>query len=260
MNVIIRADYEEISREAANIISAGLKENPKTVLGLATGGTPKELYRRLVKEYKKGELDFSQATSFNLDEYVGLGSENKQSYRYFMEKHLFSHVNMKTGNIHVPDGLAPDPQLHCMEYERMIAKAGGIDFQLLGIGSDGHIGFNEPGSSLASRTGVVVLARETIRDNSRFFDSEDQVPRMAISMGLGTIMDARKCIMLASGENKAEAVRKCIEGPLCAMTPASVLQMHPDTTVIIDEAAACKLERRDYYLWLEKTRRKLLYN
>jgi len=258
MDVIIKSDYEEISEEAANIITSLLRKKTRTVLGLATGSTPEGLYRNLVNEHKKGELDFSSAVSFNLDEYVGLGPKDEQSYRYFMEKKLFSHVNILPENIHVPDGCAVDLETYCKEYERMIEAEGGIDLQLLGIGSDGHIGFNEPGSALKSRTSVVVLAEETIKDNSRLFDSEDQVPRMAISMGLGTILDAGECLMLASGENKAEAVKKCIEGPLCSMTPASVLQMHPKTTVILDEAAASQLERKNYYRWAHEARQKIL--
>ncbi len=257
MNIIIVSDHEEVNERAADFVIDRLKGQPGTVLGLATGSTPEGLYRRLVGAHQSEGLDFSGVTTFNLDEYVGLGPDDQQSYRYYMDRRLFEHVNVDPDRTHVPDGLATDLAACCRSYEDMISSSGGIDLQVLGIGRDGHLGFNEPGSSLRSRTRVVVLAPETIEDNSRFFASEDDVPRSAISMGLGTITDARSCLMLASGEAKAEAVRRCAEGPVTSMTPASVLQMHPDATVIIDEAAASGLERLSYYRWVQKAARQL---
>ncbi len=258
MNIIIVSDYEEVSKKAAEFVTDHMKSNPEIVLGLATGSTPEGLYRLIVEEYRAGGLDFSEVKTFNLDEYVGLGPEHRQSYRNYMGRHLFDHVNIDPDNINVPEGLASDPAAHSRRYEREIESCGGIDLQVLGIGRDGHIGFNEPGSSLRSRTRVVVLAAETIEDNARFFASMDEVPRFAISMGLGTISEARHCLMLASGEHKAEAVRECIEGAVTSMVPASVLQMHPQTTVLIDEAAASRLTRKDYYRAVQKGREKIV--
>lgn len=252
MEIVIVSDYSEVSEKAASITIDRLRENPRMTLGLATGSTPEGLYGHLVTAHQEEELDFSEVTTFNLDEYVGLDPENPQSYRYYMQKNLFDQINIPPDNTHVPNGLAPDPEEHCREYEEMISSCSGIELQILGLGRDGHIGFNEPGCSLRSSTHVVALAPETIEDNSRFFDSPEDVPRFAITMGLRTISDAESCLMLVSGENKAEAVRQCIEGPLTSMIPASVLQMHPDTTVILDEPAASRLERLDYYRWIQQ--------
>jgi len=187
--------------------------------------------------------------TFNLDEYHGLAPDHPQSYRRFMEEQLFNHLNLDLANTHVPDGLAKDVAAHCAAYEAEIKAAGGIDIQVLGIGSNGHIGFNEPASSLVSRTRLVALTQQTISDNARFFDAADEVPRHAISMGIGTILEAKRCIMLCFGEHKAKAVRAAIEGGVSQFTPASALQMHPDTTVFLDEAAAADLELKEYYRW-----------
>lgn len=252
MDVIIVEDCDEMSERAADIVIRALRERPDLVLGLATGTTPEGLYRRLVEAHKKDGVDFSEVVSFNLDEYVGLAPDHQQSYRYFMNQKLFDHVNIKPENTHVPDGLADSLLRQCAEYEHMIDRAGGIDLQVLGIGRDGHIAFNEPGTSLGSRTHVTALTRETIEDNSRFFDSPDDVPRFAITMGVGSILDTRKCIVLASGANKADAVRATVEGPITSAVTASALQMHPDAVAIVDEAAAAKLERLDFYRWQQE--------
>jgi len=242
IKVIITRDYDEMSRLAAKMIADAIKAKPNIVLGLATGGTPEGCYKELVRMHKEEGLDFSQVVTFNLDEYVGLPPDHPQSYHYYMDVHLFNHVNIKRENIHIPDGMAKDLEKHCQEYEEMIKKAGGIDLQLLGIGRNGHIGFNEPGSPFDSRTRVVELTETTRRDNARFFKSIDEVPTHAVTMGLATIMEAKKIILLASGENKADAIAKAVEGPKTTMVPASILQDHPDCTFIIDKEAASKLK------------------
>ncbi|MEM2929536.1 MAG: glucosamine-6-phosphate deaminase [Thermoproteota archaeon] len=247
MRVIITKGYEEMSRRAAKIIAEQLRRKPNSVLGLATGSTPLGTYKELIRMYREEGLDFSKAVTFNLDEYYGLAPNHPQSYHYFMFENLFNHINISHRNIHIPDGLAKDVKAFCQKYEEEIKKTGGIDLQLLGIGRDGHIAFNEPGSPLFGRTTLVALAEETIKDNARFFESETEVPRLAITMGCGTIMEARKIILLANGEGKADAVAATIEGPITSQITASILQMHPDTVIIIDEAAAAKLRRKDYY-------------
>jgi glucosamine-6-phosphate deaminase len=249
MEVIIKENYEEMSEEAAAIIRDAIHLKPNLVLGLATGSTPIGTYKELIRMYEAGELDFSKVVTFNLDEYVGLPSTHDQSYHYFMHENLFNHININPANVHVPSGVVRDFGSYCQWYEDEIAKAGGVDVQVLGIGSDGHIGFNEPGSSLASRTSIVTLTEETIKDNSRFFESMEDVPRFAITMGVGTIMEAGLCLLLANGEKKADPVEALVEGPITSQVTASALQMHPNATVIIDEAAASKLERVDYYKW-----------
>jgi glucosamine-6-phosphate deaminase len=249
MEVIIKENYEEISKEAAEIIRDAIHLKPNLVLGLATGSTPIGTYKELIQMHEAGELDFSKVVTFNLDEYVGLPSTHDQSYHYFMHENLFNHINTNPANVHVPSGVVEDFDRYCQWYEDEIAKAGGIDLQVLGIGSDGHIGFNEPGSSLASRTRIVTLTEETIKDNSRFFESMDDVPKFAITMGVGTIMEAGLCLLLANGEKKADPVEALVEGPITSQVTASALQMHPNAPVIIDEAAASKLKRVDYYKW-----------
>ncbi|MDD3584298.1 MAG: glucosamine-6-phosphate deaminase, partial [Kiritimatiellae bacterium] len=231
-----------------DMITEAVRKRPETVLGLATGSTPTLLYKALIQAHRDG-LDFSRVRTFNLDEYHGLAPDHPQSYRRFMEEQLFNHLNLDLANTHVPDGLAKDVAAHCAAYEAEIKAAGGIDIQVLGIGSNGHIGFNEPASSLVSRTRLVALTQQTISDNARFFDAADEVPRHAISMGIGTILEAKRCIMLCFGEHKAKAVRAAIEGGVSQFTPASALQMHPDTTVFLDEAAAADLELKEYYRW-----------
>jgi len=257
MRVIIVRDYDEMSREAARIIAKQVRTKPNSVLGLATGGTPVGTYKELVRMHKEEGLDFSKVTTFNLDEYYGLGPDHPQSYHSYMFENLFNHVNVDPKKVHIPNGLAKDVKAFCQEYEEKIKKAGGIDLQLLGIGRDGHIAFNEPGSSLASRTGIVALAEETIKDNARFFEREKDVPRYALSMGCGTILEAKKLLLLVNGAGKADAVAAFIEGPITSQITASILQMHPDATVILDEAAASKLKRREYYRHVDKLFRRL---
>ena len=248
MDIILCPNAEEASLRAAALITNAVRARPATVLGLATGSTPLRLYQALIQACRDG-LDFSRVRTFNLDEYYGVSPDHPQSYRRFMNEHLFNHLNLKPANTHVPDGLARDVAAHCAAYEAEMRAAGGVDIQVLGIGSDGHIGFNEPGSSLASRTRLVALTPQTVSDNARFFATVDEVPRHAISMGIGTILEAKRCIMLGFGANKAKAVRAALEGGVSQFTPASALQMHPDTTVFLDEAAAADLQLKEYYRW-----------
>ena len=250
MEIIIQPTAEAASAIAASIVVRQLREHPRTVLGLATGSTPLRLYRELVRRHREEGLDFSQVTSFNLDEYVGLPPDHPQSYHRFMQENLFSQVNLDPQRVHLPDGMSDDIPGSCRRYEEQIRAAGGIDLQVLGIGSDGHIGFNEPTSSLASRTRIKTLTAETRRDNARFFDSIDDVPKHVITMGIGTIMDARRCLLLAFGENKARVVAGLVEGAVTAMNPASMLQLHPVVKVVLDEPAASALQRSDYYRWV----------
>lgn len=250
MEVIIKAGPDAATNEAARIFAAQLRRKPASVLGLATGSTPLGLYRELAALRARGEIDFSSVTTFNLDEYAGLPASHPRSYANYMRELFFSKVNIPAENIHIPDGTTADIPAHCAEYEAAIKKAGGIDLQLLGLGVDAHIGFNEPGSSLSSRTRLKTLTGQTIRDNARFFAEGEQVPRHVITMGIGTIMEARHCVMMATGEKKARAVAAMAEGPVTADAPASILQMHPVCTLIVDEAAAAELRRRDYYRWV----------
>ena len=254
MEIIVRESVEEMSKCAARVVARTLNAKPNAVLGLATGSTPLGLYQELARMHREEGLDFSQVRTFNLDEYVGLPSKHPQSYHYFMHKNFFQHVNIPPQNICIPNGTADNYGAFCAWYEERIRKAGGIDCQVLGIGSDGHIGFNEPASSLGSRTRIKTLARQTIRDNARFFDNPRQVPIYAITMGVGTIMEARKILLLANGKNKAQAVAAAIEGPLTSMVPASALQMHPDTTAFLDNDAAGKLKMAEYYNWIQKNK------
>ena len=257
VRVIIEKDGEAVSRRGAQFIADLVRRRPDCVLGLATGSTPLGAYRHLVDEHRAGRLDFSKVRTFNLDEYVGLPPTHPQSYRYFMQENLFSQINVRPEHTHVPNGMATDYDRACDEYERRIAAAGGIDLQLLGIGTDGHIAFNEPGSSLASRTRLKSLTSETIRDNARFFNSIDEVPRLAVTMGVGSILDARRCVLLAIGAGKAEAIKATVEGPVTSQITASALQLHRDAIVIVDEAAASHLARRSYYLEVEQAQRLL---
>ncbi|MBO3753877.1 MAG: glucosamine-6-phosphate deaminase [Candidatus Brockarchaeota archaeon] len=252
MRVIITENYEEMSRRAAKIIAERIRRKPNSVLGLATGSTPLGTYKELIRMHREEGLDFSKVVTFNLDEYYGLAPTHPQSYHYFMFENLFNHININPRNVHIPDGLAKDIKAFCENYEEEIRRAGGIDLQLLGIGRDGHIAFNEPGASLMGRTTLVALAEETIKDNARFFKSEAEVPRLAITMGCGTIMEARNIILLANGEGKADAIAATVEGPITSQITASILQMHPYVIVIVDEAAASKLRRKDYYRHVNK--------
>lgn len=241
VKVLVVRNYEELSREAANNIAEAVKAEPDVVLGLATGGTPLGCYRELIRMHREEGLSFSRVTTFNLDEYVGLPPEHPQSYHYYMFHNLFNHIDVKKENIHIPNGMADDLDEECRRYEEAIKEAGGIDLQLLGIGRNGHIGFNEPGSPFNSRTRVVRLTEQTRRDNARFFNSIEEVPTHAITMGIGTIMEARRIILIASGEAKAEAIAKAVKGPRTVEVPASALQEHPDCLFIVDREAASLL-------------------
>ena len=239
-----------VSRTAAQFVAAVVRRKPTCVLGLATGSTPLGMYGELIRMHREEGLDFSRVVTFNLDEYVGLSGTHPQSYRHFMQQNLFDHINIDPRNTHVPDGRALDFESYCEQYEKLIADEGGIDLQVLGIGSDGHIAFNEPGSSLGSRTRLKTLTEETVRDNARFFGSEKEVPRLAITMGVGTILESRQCLLLAAGESKARAIRDTIEGPITAQVTASALQLHRDVIAVLDEearpaAGAARLLPRD---------------
>lgn len=242
MKILIKKTYEELNKEAAEIVKEAVQAKPNLVLGLATGGTPLGCYQELIQIHKAGKLDFSKVVIFNLDEYLGLSTDHPQSYNYFMYENLLDYININRENFHIPDGMTKNIEKFCQEYEEKIQKAGGIDLQLLGIGRDGHVGFNEPGTPLNSRTQLVRLAESTIKDNSRFFERKEDVPRFAITLGVQTIFEAKKILLLASGENKADAVAKFIEGPIIPQITASILQKHPDTIVVLDEAAALKLK------------------
>ena len=258
MRVVIEKNYDVMSRTAAKVVAEQVRKKPSCVLGLATGSTPIGLYKELIRMSHDEGLDFSRVTTFNLDEYYGLGPKHDQSYRYFMEKNLFEGLKTLPKKTHVPDGLAKDPEAYCELYEQMIRDAGGIDLQVLGIGGDGHIAFNEPSSSLGSRTRLKTLTMETIQDNARFFATMDEVPRFALTMGVATIFEARRCVLLASGEKKAKVVHEAIEGPITSQVTASALQLHHDTIVVLDENAACELERIEYYKHVERSRAELM--
>jgi glucosamine-6-phosphate deaminase len=247
MEVVICKSYEELSRRAALAVAGVMNTKPNAVLGMATGSSPLGLYQELVRMHENESLDFSQVTTFNLDEYVGLPVTHDQSYHYFMHENFFKHVNIPKSNIHIPSGTTSNYQAFCQWYEERINECGGIDAQILGIGSDGHIAFNEPTSSLASRTRLKTLAQQTIDDNARFFDKAEDVPIYAITMGVGTILDSRKLVLVANGENKADAIAKAVEGPVTSMITASALQLHPDVDIFTDDGAASNRERRVYY-------------
>lgn len=234
-------NYEAMSRQAANLISAQVILKPDCVLGLATGSTPVGIYKQLVEWYKKGDLDLSEVSTVNLDEYRGLAPDHDQSYRCFMEQNFFSHVNIRPENTHVPDGLCADPAAFCAGYDAMLRSMGGTDLQLLGVGRNGHIGFNEPGDDFVVPTHVVDLAPSTIEANARFFAAPGDVPRQALTMGIGAIMAAKKILLVASGADKADALREAFRGPVTARVPASILQVHPDVVLVGDELALAKL-------------------
>jgi glucosamine-6-phosphate deaminase len=241
MLVYIKENYNEMSKEGARIVAALVRKKPNCVLGFATGSTPLGVYKELIRMHKEEGLDFSKVTTFNLDEYVGLPPEHDQSYHYFMWENLFKHINVDRRFVHIPMGMAHDVEAFCDWYEAQIVKAGGLDLQILGIGANGHIAFNEPGSSLGSRTRIKTLTGSTREANARFFDNPEQVPKYAITMGVGTIMDAKTLLLIASGEGKAAAIQATCEGPITAMWPATIVQMHRHATVIVDKAAASKL-------------------
>ena len=243
MRVFCAADYGRASRVAANIISAQVIMKPDCVLGLATGSTPIGTYEELVRRYEQGDLDFSKVHSINLDEYRGLSPENDQSYRYFMNTHLFDFINIDKKNTYVPDGLEPDKEKACRDYEEIIKAHGGVDLQILGLGHNGHIGFNEPGSVFEKETHCVTLAENTREANARFFKSMDEVPTEAYTMGIGSIMRARKIVVIVSGEGKREIVKRAFTGPITPQVPASVLQLHSDVILVGDEPALTDFPR-----------------
>lgn len=250
MEIIILKDAESVAETGAELVTELLRVSPAAVLGLATGSTQLALYSKLVESYRAGGISFKRTTTFNLDEYLGVTPGNPQSYRAYMRRELFDKVDISTGSTFLPEcGEGQNPVLVGPDYEKKIAAAGGIDLQVLGIGVNGHIGFNEPSSSLNSRTRVKTLTRQTVEDNSRLFAADEFQPRLAVTMGIATIMDARRILMLATGQNKADAVARMAEGPVTAMCPASILQMHERVTVLLDEAAASGLQNRDYYDW-----------
>ena len=256
MEVVICKTKEQASKLAAAMITAAVKKNPKIVLGLATGSTPVLMYTEMAKAVKAKKVSYREVKSWNLDEYVGLAGTHEQSYRYFMNQNLFKKIDIKLSNTHVLNGLAKNLDKECKDYEQQIKKAGGIDIQVLGIGSDGHIAFNEPGTSLKSRTSCVYLTPSTIKDNARLFfkGKEKEVPTRALSMGVGTICEAKKVILLAFGENKQNAIKGCVEGPMTQFCTASALQAHNDCWIFCDEAAAKKLTLKKYYTWRSATK------
>ena len=241
MIIYVGKDYQDVSRKAANIMSAQIIMKPNAVLGLATGSTPVGLYKQLIEWYNKGDLDFSQITSVNLDEYKGLSGDNDQSYRYFMNTNLFDHVNIDKNRTYVPNGLEEDSDKACADYNEIIRSVGGIDIQLLGIGGNGHIGFNEPGEAFEKETHCVDLTEATIQANKRFFASEEAVPRKAYTMGIGNIMRAKSILLVANGKNKAKALAAALKGPVTPQCPASILQFHPNAIIVADEDAMSEL-------------------
>ncbi|HHV30567.1 glucosamine-6-phosphate deaminase [Acetivibrio mesophilus] len=267
MDIIIKENYEQMGKYAAKIIASYVKSKPNCVLGLATGGTPISTYRELVRMHREEGLDFSQVKTFNLDEYLGIGIDlNKpydmdQSYARFMHEELLNHINIKKENVYIPDGLTKDPEKYCQWYEEEIKKAGGIDLQLLGLGCDGHWGFNEPGSSLASRTRVQVLTKQTLDDNYEAFYKKanierSQMPHFAITMGIGTILEAKNILMIVNGAKKADVVAKCLEGPVTSQITASAIQLHSgNITVVLDEEAASKLQNLEHYKYVESLKK-----
>lgn len=243
MKLIVAKNYEEMSKLAAEFMAEEVKKKPEIILGLATGGTPVGMYKELIRMCDNKEVDFSKATTVNLDEYIGLSGEHNQSYRYFMNSNLFNHINIDKAKTFVPNGQALNVEAECKSYDARIRELGGIDLQLLGLGSNGHVAFNEPDTFLTVGSHETKLTQSTIEANARFFDSMDEVPKTAITMGLGGIMQAKKILVIANGEGKADVVEKLMNGKITTEVPASMLQMHRDVTIIVDEAAASKLNK-----------------
>jgi glucosamine-6-phosphate deaminase len=252
MRVIIVPTYEAMSQRAAQIIAELVRRKPNAVLGLPTGSTPRGMYRHLIRLHREEGLDFSRVTTFNLDEYYGLSATHPQSYHVEMQENFFDHVNIPADQRHLLNGEAPDPEAECAAYEDQIKRAGGIDLTTLGIGLDGHIAFCEPGSSFAGRTSLVALHPQTIADNSRFFNRPEEVPRRALSMGIGTILSSRVCMLLCNGQAKAETWAHFIEGPITPQLPATALHLHPYVVAICDYLAASRLKNWAYYLHTEQ--------
>jgi glucosamine-6-phosphate deaminase len=250
VEAIIRPNQDSAADLVARIIAKELRAHPSSVLGLATGRTMEAVYKRLVQMRRKEHLDFSLCRTFNLDEYVGLAPDDPHSYRYYMNERLFDHVNIDKRNTNLPNGMAEDLEEESRQYEEKMKRCGGIDLQLLGIGAAGHIGFNEPLSALRSRTRVKALSPTTIEQNAGFFGNAGKVPRRAITMGVGTILECRRCIMLATGAEKAGVIAKAVEGPITSMISATALQLHARCTVVVDEEAAVQLQAADYYRWI----------
>ncbi len=235
MKIIVEKDYEAVSKKAAQLVGAQITLNPKSILGLATGSTPEGMYKNLVEMFKNDIIDFSEVVTFNLDEYLNLDSDNSQSYAYYMRKHLFSHVNIIKSNINIPSGISKDIEKTCVDYDKSIFKHDKIDLQILGIGSNGHIGFNEPDVHFEAGTHLVDLDESTIASNSRFFDNINDVPKQAISMGIRNIMQSKKVVLIATGSSKVDAIKKMLFEEITPNLPASILQVHNDFTLIIDE-------------------------
>ena len=254
MEILIRESPEAGAKVGANVVRKIIQSKDKPVLGLATGDTPLRMYKVLIRMHQSSQLSFRNCTTFNLDEYGGLRPENKHSYHFYMMSNFFAHTDIDKNNVHLPDGCAEDLRDSCRKYEKLIDDAGGIDLQVLGIGSNGHIGFNEPTGSLASRTWVKILSKQTIQDNSIYFDKLEEVPRHVVTMGIATIMESRHCLLMANGAKKADAIRKMIEGPVSASCPASILQMHPRVTIILDDESSYLLTFKDHYKWVEKNK------
>jgi glucosamine-6-phosphate deaminase len=250
VEVIIRPHAEAAADLVALIIARELRANPHLVLGLATGRTMESVYGKLVGMYRGGRLDFSLCRTFNLDEYVGLAASDRHSYRHYMNQHLFEQVNLDLRNTYLPDGSAPDLDAECARYEQLITQAGGIDLQLLGIGRAGHLGFNEPLSALRSKTRVKALSPVTLDQNRPLFEDPASMPRRAITMGVGTILECRRCLLMATGTEKAAIIAKAVEGPITSMISATALQLHPRCTVVVDQAAGARLQEQEYYRWI----------
>jgi len=250
VEVIIQPTKAAAALLVARVIAHDLRANPHLVLGLATGKTMECVYRHLVRMHKDEGLDFSVCRTFNLDEYVGLPPQNEHSYRFYMNEHLFNQVNIDQRSTHLPNGMAADLDVECQRYEALIQQFGGIDLQLLGIGKVGHIGFNEPLSALRSRTRVKALTPTTVKQNAPLFGGGTKMPRRAITMGVGTIIEARRCLLLATGDSKADVIAQAVEGPITSMVTATALQLHPRCTVVVDEEAGAKLKEKEYYRWI----------
>ena len=257
MEIIIKENYDLICEEAVKIIHQAWTKKNDLVLGLPTGRTPLGIYKRLIELNRTEEIDFSRVVAFGLDEYLGLKNDHPQSFAYYMEMNFYQHINIKKENTFRLEGIPEDIDSHCQEYEEKIKSRGGIDLLILGIGRNGHIGFNEPSSSLSSRTRVKTLAEETIEANSRFFQDKEEIPRFCLTMGIGTIMESKMILLLASGEDKSEAVQRSMEGPITASVPASILQLHPQAKIIIDQRAASRLAKKDYYQWVYRNKEKV---
>lgn len=257
MRIVVLESAAAVAKFGADTIINKVQKKPNCVLGLATGSSPIELYKNLIAANKAQSVSFSDVTTFNLDEYLGLAGDHPQSYRYFMNNQLFNHIDINTANTFVPDGKSSNPVQSCADYEASIKERGGVDLQLLGIGRNGHIGFNEPSSSLVSRTRVKTLTKDTVDANKRFFGPEEFQPHLSITMGIGTIMESREILLIATGSDKAEAIKQTIEGPVSAHCPASILQMHPKVTLVIDEDAALGLKDVSFYQYIEKEQQRL---